>query len=211
MIRPCSRASSRIFSRVRLGIDRAGGIIGRDQQNPAGASVDLARDVFHVRLPPVVLVQFVRVDRTIQLAHDGAVQRILGTRGQHVVAGVEQRGQATVDDLAAAVADEDALNIAKAVALGLMADGLDRRGQAQRVPVTVVAVDHGLQHRLDHVRRGVKVVFTGIADVEVENLMALARHFFGDDGQITDGIPHVDHAAGGHHFRYGFGDHMGAL
>ena len=123
--------------------------------------------------------------------------------------GIEQRGQASVDDLAAADADEDALDFAKAVALGLMANGFDGGLDAERLGIAVMAIDHGLQHRFDHVRRGVKVELTGIADVEVENLVTLAGDFVGGNGQIANGVAHVRHAAGGQHFRNSFRSHEG--
>ncbi len=97
----------------------------------------------------------------------------------------------------------------KPFALGLIADGLDGRLDAERLGVAVVAVDHGLQHRLNHVRRSVEVELTGIADVEIKNLVAFAGDFVGGNGQISDGVAHVGHAAGGHHFRDSFRNHAG--
>ncbi len=113
-----------------------------------------------------------------------------GTGRQHVVARIEQRGNASVNDLSAAIADEDALDVAKAIALGLAVNGLHRRLDTKRVGISVVAVHHGFHHRLDHVGRGGEVELTGIADVEVEELVAFAGDFVGDDGQ-----DHESHSA----------------
>ena len=60
-----------------------------------------------------------------KLAQHRSVERIVGAGREHVVARIEQRGQAVVDHLAGAEANHDALNILKAIGLGLGADGLD--------------------------------------------------------------------------------------
>src|SRR5580704_7438376 len=54
-----------------LRVDRAGRIVGVDQQDGLGARVDLAFYVGDVRLPAVVFVQIIGVDRAVQLGHDG--------------------------------------------------------------------------------------------------------------------------------------------
>ena len=111
--------------------------------------------------------------------------------------GIQQRGQATIDDLTAPVADEDALDLAETIALGFAVDGFDRGLDAQRLRVAVMAIHHRLQHRLDHVRRCGEVKFAGIADVEIEDPVTFARDLVGDHGQIANGVPHIGHAACG--------------
>src|SRR5208337_788936 len=110
-----------------------------------------------------------------------AVQRIIRTWCEYIVARIEQRGKAVVDDFAGAVANHDALNILKAVGLSAGADGVDRRAFAQRIAVTVEAIAHGALHGFDHVRRRGKVELAGISDVEVQDLVTLARNLIRND------------------------------
>ena len=84
------------------------------------------------------------------------------------------------------------------------------RAFAERVAIAVKAIAHGAFGGFDHVRRRGKVELSGISDVEVEDLVALARNLIGNDGEVADGIAYVRHAArrryvvrhvGGHRIR----------
>src|SRR5271157_3543131 len=191
-----------------LRIHRARRVIRIDQQNRPRTRVDLPLDVADVGLPVVVFVQIVIVDRAVQLAHDRAIKRIFRPRRQHVVAGVEERGDAAIDDLAAAVTDEDALDVAEALALGLLMDGINRGLDAQRIGVAVVTIAHGLEYRLDHVWRGWEVVLTRVTDVQVEDLVTFACYLVGRHSQIANGITHVRHARRGQNLGDLIGSHI---
>ena len=99
-----------------------------------------------------------------------------------------------VDHLAGTEANHDALNILKALGLGLCANGFDGRSFAERFAIAIEAFVHGALHGFNHVRRRRKVELAGVTDVEVENLVTLARNLIGDDGEIADSITHVRHA-----------------
>ena len=177
-------------------VDRARGVVGIDQQNRLGARVDARRDVFDVGLPAVLLAEEIRIRLGAELAQHGPIERIVGAGRQHVVARIEQRGQTVVDDLAGAEADHDALDILKACGLGLGADGVEGGAFAERVAIAVKARAHRPFGSVDQVRRRGKVELSGIADVEVEDLVTLARNLIGNDGEVADGIAYVGHAAG---------------
>ena len=142
-----------------------------------------------------------------ELAQHGAVERIVGAGRQHVVARIEQRGQAVVDDLAGAEADHDALNILKARGLGLGADGVQGDALAERVAISVEACAHGPFGGVDQVHGRGKVEFSGIADVEVENLVTLVCNLIGNDSEVANGIAYVGHAAGRRNVIAQFGSH----
>ena len=211
MTRLCSRAISSTFSSVCRDIHCARRIARIDQQDRPRLRIDPSLDVRDVRLPAIRLVEVVSVGHGAQLRQHRAVQRILRTRRQHVFAGIHQRREATVDDLSAAVAHEDALNVFEPVRFGLMADGVHRRLDAQRLAIAVMAIQHRLVHRFDHVRRCGEVELTRVADVQVKDLVSLARDFVGDDGKISNGVAHIGHALRGDNFSGGLGWHDDVL
>ena len=75
------------------GADRARGIIGIDQNDGAGARIDLVLDVDQVGLPAVVFVQVVGRDRNAELAQHRGVQRVIRAGSQNVFAGIDQGGE----------------------------------------------------------------------------------------------------------------------
>ena len=155
------------------GADCAGGIIGIDQHNGAGARIDLALQVDQVRLPGVVFVQIVRRDRNAELAQHGGVERVVRTRSQNMFAGIDQGGQTDIHGFAGARSHERVLHRGNALARRLAANGFERLRNARRRRVAVLVLAHRLVDGFDQVRRSFEIKNIGIADVERQDLVAL--------------------------------------
>ena len=158
-------------------------------------------------MPAVFLAEKVRVRRGGELAQHGAVERVVGAGREHTVAGVEQRGEAVIDDLARAKPHHDALDVPEAVGLGAGANGVERGAFAQRVAIAVEAGAHGALGGLDEVWRRREVELARVADVQIKDLMALAGDLVGGDSEVADGIADVGHPAGGRDVTAQMGGH----
>src|SRR5439155_17260288 len=124
---------------------------------------------------------------------------------QHFVALVEERPQHQVDELAHAVADEDFLGGDAGDAPGLLLhDDRFARGK----DALLVAIPFGLRQVLDHGEshglRGTKAEGPGVADVERDDLVALALELVGAPREApTDLIAHMLEAVAGADSRFG--------
>src|SRR5439155_13352583 len=98
---------------------------------------------------------------------------------------------AQVHGLAYALRDEDALNVADALALRLRPNRLERFVDAGGRRVSVLAVPHGLHHGFNQVRRSAEVELQGVADVERQHLLAFARELLSQNSNIADGVADV--------------------
>ncbi len=107
--------------------------------------------------------------------HRRGPQRIVGARHQHLIAGIQQRAQGQIDQLAHAVADEHFLgrDAAHAALLLLHDDGFARRENALLMHVAL-AVAQVLDHGQAHGFRGAEAEGVGIADIERDDVVAQA-------------------------------------
>jgi hypothetical protein len=198
-----------------VGIQRAGRVVGVDEDDGAGGRADLAADVGQVGQPAGALVAQVMARRAAGEAHRRRPQRVVGRRHQHLVAVVEQRLHGHHDQLGDAVADVDVVDAdaLDPLLLAVVHDGLARGEEALRVGVAggvaqvVDDVHHDFLRRLETERRR-------IADVQLDDAMALLLHLPGarqhrsadvvaDVGELgrfavlSIGAPGAGHAIGG--------------
>src|SRR5208337_4285861 len=174
----------------------ARGIVGIDEDDAAGAWRDLLANVVQIGLPAVFFIQIISVETDVELGQNGRVERIVGAGREQVVAGIEERGEADVDGLADAGGDKYILNCGDAFARGLAADGIERGLDARRRRVSVLAVAHGLVDGFDHVRGCGEIEVERIADVQRQDLVALASDLVGNAGQVANGIANIFEAGG---------------
>ena len=131
--------------------------------------------------------------------HRGGPQRIVGARHQHLVAGIQQRAQGEIDQLAHAVADEHLFgrDPAHSALLLLHHHRFARRENALLVHVSL-AVAQVLDHRQAHGFRGSEPEGVGVADIERHDVVAqplqrqraprqLAANFIANVGQAVAG------------------------
>ena len=116
-------------------------------------------------------------------------QRIVGAGDQDLVAVVEQRVHRKLDELGHAVARVDMLhlNVGQALDLRVLHNRLARREQAARVGIAF-AVGQLLAHILNDLIGRAETKGRGVADVELENTLALVLH---TGGLVDDGAAHV--------------------
>src|SRR6266849_427448 len=179
------------------GADGAGGIVGIDQDDPAGAGRDLLLQIVEIGLPAVVFVQVISVEADSELRQNGRVERIVGAGRQQVVAGVEERGKTDVDGLAHARGDENVLNAVDALAGGFGSNCAQRLFDARRRCIAVFAVAHGFVDGFDHVGGRFEIESDRIADIQRDDLVTLVNDFIGDAREIADGVADLLEAGGG--------------
>ena len=148
-------------------------------------------DVDQIRLPSVVLVQRISVELDSQLAKHRGVKRVIGTGGEHVLSGIDQRSQANVHRLTHAL---------DALARGFGANCAQRFLDARRWRVAVLTIAHCLVHRFDQVLWSLEIEVDGVADIQRKDLVTLLRYLVGYAGQITDSVTDVFQTSGGSDF-----------
>ncbi len=165
-----------------LGVDRPGGVVRVDDHQRVGVLGDLGLDVGQVGVPAVALVAAV-VHRGAAGQRDRAgPQRVVGGRDEHLVAVVDEGLQHHRDQLGDAVADVDVVDagVGEAVRLVVLRDrgagGVDAAGVGVALAVGQV-VDHVGDDRLG----GLEPERGGVADVELEDLVALGLEPLGLD------------------------------
>src|SRR6185437_6996829 len=99
--------------------------------------------------------------------------RVVGTGQQYLVAGLQQGPQRQVDQFADTVADEDpfGFHMARAARALLRGDGLARRFQTLLMTVRLALVQVA-GDRFAQVRRRFEAVTAGVADVQLDAVMA---------------------------------------
>ncbi|MGC4111368.1 MAG: hypothetical protein QM747_13280 [Nocardioides sp.] len=128
-------------------IHRAGRVVRVDDDDRARLARDQRRDFFRVR-HEVVLGPARVVDSLAAVQRDRRrPQWIVGARDQHLVAVIQQRAQAQVDQLADAVADEHLFGAHARHAAHLL---LHHHGLTGREDALLVAVTFRHRHVLDH-------------------------------------------------------------
>ena len=161
-------------------VERAGGVVRVDDDEGLRAARDLLADVVHIGIPFRLLVAHVMQRRAAGKRDARRPQRVVGRRNQHLVAVVQQRQHAEIDELAHAVAgvhviDVHALNVLE---LRVLHDGLARREQALRRRVAL-AFGQLAAHVEHHLLRRAEVERRRVADVELQDARAGLLHALG--------------------------------
>jgi len=165
-------------------------------ENAARPGRDLLSDVVEIGLPAVFFVQVISVQSDFDFRENRGIERIVGARGQQVVARIEQRGQADVHRLADAGGDEDILNAGDALAGRFAANGVERRRDARRTRISILAVAHGFVDGFNHVSGRLEIKVERVADVERQNFVSFPGDLVGDAGQVANGVADVFQAGG---------------
>ncbi len=172
-----------------LAVDRAGRVVGVDDDDRVGVLGDLRLDVLEVGVPPVGLVTPVVHGGPAGQGHGAGPQGVVRRGDQHLVAVVDERGEHHGDQLGHAVADEDVVGDGRGQAAGLV---VLRDGRAGGVDAAGVGVALRVGQALDHVHEdrlgGLEAERGGVPDVELEDLVALGLQTV---GLLEDRTPHV--------------------
>ena len=158
-------------------IQRASGVVGVDNDDGLRARRDLALDIVDIVIPLSLLVADVVNGRAAGKGGASRPQRIVGAGDKDLVAGVEQRLHAQVNELADAVAGVDAVHvyIGKALDLRVLHDGLARAEQALRIAVAL-AIGKLVAHVLNNFIGRAEAERGRVADVQFQNAHALGLH-----------------------------------
>ena len=170
-------------------VERAGGVVGVDDDDAPRARRDFAAHVVQIGQPALLFIAHVVHGLAAGQADGGCPQRIVGRRHEQLIAIVEQRLRGHHDQLAGAVAQVHVLqrDARHALLLRVVHDGLAGGKQALAVGVARrigQVADHVL---LDFFGR-VKAEGRHVANVQADDLLALVFHL---PGGIDDGAAHV--------------------
>jgi electron transfer flavoprotein beta subunit len=180
-------------------IHRARGIVRIDDHDRAGARRDQRRNLVRIRMKALLRTTGV-MDGFAAVQRDGrGPQRIVRRGHQHLVAAVEQRAQHEIDQFADAVAHEHRVRThgLDPALLLLQHDGLTRGEDALGVAVAF-RLRHVLDHRQAQDLRRAEAERAGIADVQGNDLVALALQLERAAGErSTDLVAHVVRAFAG--------------
>ena len=170
-------------------IDRARGVVGVDDDEGLGRARDLGLHIFQVGIPIGLLVAQIVHGMTAGKGCARRPERIVGAGNQNLVAIVEQRVHRKLNEFGHAVARVDVLhlNIGQALDLRVLHNRLACREQAARVGIAF-AVGQLLAHILNDLIGRAETKGRGVADVELENTLALVLH---TGGLVDDGTAHV--------------------
>ena len=157
----------------RLFVDRAGGIVGVDDDHGARTRGDFGADIVEVGLPAAALVAQVMHRLAAAEVDCRGPQRVVGRRDQHLVAVVYESLDRHHRQLGHAVADVDVIDVdaGDAERLVVLHDRLARGIDSFRIGIALRLrdiVDHVAQDFLGRVESPGR----GIADVELEDAMA---------------------------------------
>ena len=163
-----------------LGVDRPGRVVGIDDHDGAGGRGDEAFHLVGIGHEAVLGTAGV-VDGVSAVQHGGGgPERIVGTGQEHFVAIVQEGAHDVQDELRDAVAHEDVFHRYVGDAARLVEH--DHR-LAGREDTLLMAVAVGLAQVLDHGQAqrlgGAEAEGTGIADVELDDLVAGLFQFLG--------------------------------
>ena len=163
-----------------LGVQRARGVVGVDDDDCLGALGYLGLHVVQIGVPLVLLVADVVNGRTAGKRGAGRPQRIIRAGNQYLVACVQKRVQGELDELGHTVAGEDGVHIqvGDVLQLRILHDRLARREEPLGVGVALALgellahVEHDLVGRAEAEGRRV-------ADVQLKDALALRLHAVG--------------------------------
>ncbi len=149
-------------------IDRAGRVVGIDQDQRARAIGDQALDVIEIGLPAVVGIGAVEHRLRPDFGDDRRVERIGRHRHEHFVVGIDQRVEGDLDALGRAGGEQHAIGIDReATCTEVVGDGFARLDDARRRRVAVLPEAHGAVDGLDQVRRSGESSRDRVPDVQV--------------------------------------------
>ncbi len=172
-----------------VGIQRARGVVGVDDDDALGFGRDLGSNVVEVRHPAIVFGTQVMHGRATRQAGRRRPQRIVGRGQQQFVAGVEQRIGGHHDELAGAVAQ---VNVVQRDALDALLLRLVHHRLARRKNTLAVRVTRRVGQVADHVLLNlfgcIEAEHRQVADVELDDLVAVFLHL---PGRVHDGAPDV--------------------
>ena len=170
-------------------IDRARGVVGVDDDEGLGRARDLGLHILQVGIPIRLLIAQIVHGMTTGKGCARRPERIVGAGDQNLVAVVEQRVHRKLNEFGHAVARVDVLhlNIGQALDLRVLHDRLARREQTARVGIAF-AVGQLLTHILNDLIGRAKTKGGGVADVELEDALALVLH---TGGLVDDRTAHV--------------------
>lgn len=167
-------------------VGRAGGVVGVDQHDGAGAAGHQRLDLRRIGQEAVGRIALVVHRAAVVEDGRGRPQRIVGRGHQHFVARVEQRAQRQVDQLGHAVADEHPvrMRVGRVAACVVGGHRLARGRQALLVGVGVGAA-HVVGDRVLQMLGRAETERAGVADVELDQLAALGLQLAGSPGQLA--------------------------
>ena len=187
-------------------VDRAGRVVGVDDDERARRRRDEALQVIEIRHPAARRVEPVVLRLGVELGQHGRVQRIGRHRHEHFAARVDDRAERQLDPFRGSRGDEDAIGgDRESVARVFAGDRLARGRDAGRRPVVVVAVAHRPFDRGDQVRRRLETKGDRIADVQVADPRAGGLDFLRFRNDIADGVRKAVDAGGGGYGGVGLG------
>ncbi len=172
-----------------VGIERARGIVRVDHHQALGTRRDPGADVLEVRHPAVRLIAEVVHRPAAGQARRRGPERIVGGGHQQLVAVVEQRIGGHGDQVARAIAQVDVVerHALHALLLAVVHHGLARREDALAVRIAC-RVRQVADHVLLDLFGCIETERREVADVELDDLLALVLHLL---GRIHDGAPHI--------------------
>ena len=161
-------------------IEGAGGIVGVDDDDGAGGRGDLGPNVVQVRQPARALVTEVVAGGAAGQGDGGGPEGIVRRRHQHLVAAVQQGLDGHHDQLGDPVADVDVTDLdpGDLLFLGIVHHRLAGGEQALGLDIArgVGEVMDDIAHDLV---RGLEAEDGGVADVELDDAVALFLHLVG--------------------------------
>ena len=170
-------------------IDGTRGVVGVDDDEGFGRARDLGLHILQVGIPIRLLIAQIVHGMTAGKGCARRPERIVGAGDQNLVAIVEQRVHRKLNELGHAVARVDMLhlNVGQALDLRILHDRLARGEQATRVGIAF-AVGQLLAHVLDDLIGRAETEGRRVADIELEDALALVLH---TGGLVDDGTAHV--------------------
>ena len=170
-------------------IDRARGVVGVDDDEGLGRARDLGLHILQVGIPIGLFVAQIMHGMTAGKGCARRPQRIVGAGDQDLVAIVEQRVHRKLNELGHAVARIDMLhlNVGQTLDLRILHDRLASGEQAARVGIAL-AVGQLLTHVLDDLIGRAETEGRRVADIELEDALALVLH---TGGLVDNGAAHV--------------------
>ena len=179
-------------------VEGPGGVVGVDDDDGAGRRGDLGADIVEIRQPARPLVTQIVAGGAPGQGHGGGPQGVIRGRHQHLVAIVQQGLHGHHDQLRDAVADVDVahLDAVDMLFLGVVHHRLAGGEEALGISVAT-GVGQVEDDVLDDLLRGLEAEGAGIADVELDDVMALLLHLAGaGHDRAADVVADIGHLGG---------------
>ena len=172
-----------------VGVQHTGRVVGVDDRNATGARRDLGADVGQAGQPAVFFVAVVVHRFAAGQAGGSRPQRVVGHGHQQFIAFIQQRVGGHHDQLTRAIAEVNVVqrDTFDTLLLGVVHHRLARGEDALAVGVTG-RVGQVADHVLLDFFGGIKTERRHVADVELDDLLALVLHLL---GRVHDRAPNV--------------------